>query len=252
MIISDRPSGAARAPSRAHTALRAMSGLALASATAIGSAACEFGRKRLTGAGLDSTLIVSLICLLQGIVGLISLTLATGALPIPVASFWPPAFASAALSAITASVLTRTYAQHDISLCAPYNAGLPVFQFLMTTFVLRDEAHLPPHKVVGVLVVCACSFALARAGNGGSRSSSLLPPGAPSVLTCCAIWSCVTKFDQEATRAAQSPVIYVCYAKLLTGCWAALGRACLGGRGDGGKKDDGDKAVRVTKGTKTS
>ena len=180
-----------------------MSGLALASATAIGSALCEFGRKRLTGCGLDPSTIVSLVCLLQGVIGLSGLAILSGSLPIPVAEFWPNALASAGLSAMTASLLTKAYSENDISLCAPYNAGLPVFQFIMTTFILRDEAQLPVHKVAGVLVVCACSFWLARVGK--ASSNSLLPPGATSVLACCAIWSVVTKFDQEATKAAGSP-----------------------------------------------
>ena len=199
-------------------------GLALAGATAVGSAACEFGRKRLTKGGLDAATIVSLVCLLVGLAGLTGLTIVTGSLPCPVASFWPPALASAGLSAVTATLLTKAYSNNDISLVAPFNSALPVFQFFVTTFLLQDESQLPARKVFGVFVVCACSFWLARSGRApGATSAPLLPPGALHVLLCCAIWSVVTKFDQLATKAAGSPVIYVCWAKLLTGLWAAGG-----------------------------
>jgi hypothetical protein len=98
-------------------------------------------------------------------------------------------------------------------------------EFLMT-FVYQDEAKLPPQKVAGVFCVCASSFWLARAGRkAASTNAPLLPPGALLVLLCCAIWSVVTKFDQEATKAAGSPIVYVCFAKLLTGLWAAGGAA---------------------------
>ena len=59
------------------------------------------------------------------------------------------------------------------------------------------------------------------------------------VLLCCAIWSCVTKFDQKATTAAGSPIVYVCFAKLLTGMWAAIG-AALAPATDHSKKDKGE------------
>jgi drug/metabolite transporter (DMT)-like permease len=164
------------------------------------------GRKRLTKAGLDSATIVSLICLLQGAIGLLALTAARGEVPIPTSRFWPHALASASLSAITATLLTRAYSTSEFSLIAPFNAALPVFQFLMTTFVLRDEATLPPRKVGGVFVVCCCSFWLARAGRArGETDAPLLPPGARLVLLCCAIWSVITKFDQEATKAVSQP-----------------------------------------------
>ena len=115
-------------------------------------------------------------------------------------------------------------ARRQISLVAPFNSALPVFQFFVTTFVLRDESQLPARKVFGVFVVCACSFWLARSRRApGATNAPLLPPGAVHVLLCCAIWSVVTKFDQLATKAAGSPVVYVCWAKLLTGIWAAGG-----------------------------
>ena len=220
-----------------------MSGPALAGCSALGSSMCEFARKRLTSAGLDPSTIVSLVCLLQGVVGLAGLTASSGGVfPVPHASFWGPALASAGLSAITATLLTKAYRDNDISLCAPFNSALPVFQFAMT-FVYRDEASLPPHKVAGVFCVVLCSFWLARAGKA-TANSPLLPPGALLVLLCCAIWSTVTKFDQMATKAAGSPVVYVCFAKLLTGLWAAIG-AAFSGRGSASaqdKKSAGDDA----------
>jgi hypothetical protein len=200
-------------------------GLALAGFSALGSAACEFARKKLTGAGMDPSTIISLVCLIEGVFGLSGLTVANGEPPMPPVSFWFPALASAGLSALTATLLTKAYSENDISLCAPFNAALPVFQFLMT-FVYQDEAKLPVHKVAGVFCVCASSFWLARAGRKeGSANAPLLPPGALPVLFCCFIWSIVTKFDQEATKAAGSPIVYVCFAKLLTGVWAAIGAA---------------------------
>lgn len=222
-------------------------GLVLAGVTAVGSAGCEFGRKRLTKGGLDAATVVSLVCLLVGVAGLLSLTAYTGSLPVPLAAFWPPALASAALSAVTATLLTKAYSNNDISLVAPFNSALPVFQFLMTTFVLRDETSLPPRKVAGVFVVCTCSFWLARSGRSvpGATTVPLLPPGAVHVLVCCAIWSVVTKFDQLATTAAGSPIIYVCWAKLLTGLWAA-GGATLGGLLSSNSKSDSSSGVATS------
>ena len=89
-------------------------GLALAGATALGSAACEFGRKRLTKGGLDAATIVSLVCLLVGLAGLSGITAMTGAMQCPGASFWPPALASAGLSAVTATLLTKAYSNNDV------------------------------------------------------------------------------------------------------------------------------------------
>lgn len=103
-------------------------GLALAGFSACGSAACEFARKKLTGAGMDPSTIISLVCLIEGIVGLSGLTVANSELPMPPVSFWFPALASAGLSAMTATLLTKAYSENDISLCAPFNAALPVFR----------------------------------------------------------------------------------------------------------------------------
>lgn len=203
------------------------SGFLLAGCTAVGSALCEFGRKSLTGAGLQSSTIVSLVCLLQGIVGFSALG-TMGMLSLPGSAFWLPALASAGLSSVTATLLTVAYSTGDMSLCAPFNAALPVFQFLVTGFILRDEASLPPHKLVGVVVVVVASFVLARKGR---PAGAWLPPGAGYVLLCCAIWSFVTKFDQLATQAAGSPILYVCYAKFLTGLWAAIGASALSSSG---------------------
>jgi hypothetical protein len=217
-------------------------GLGLAGCTAIGSAMCEFGRKRLTKEGMDATTIISLVCVLQGLLGFSGLAL-TGTSPRVDSTFWPPALASAACSAVTATLLTKAYSAGDISLCAPFNAALPVFQFFVTTFIIRDEGEIPPHKIAGVCVVVVASFALAKAGKkSSSPDAGLLPPGASWVLLCCAIWSFVTKFDQEATRIAGGPIVYVCYAKLLTGLWAALGATVLSSSKSGAaaiKKDDG-------------
>lgn len=189
----------------------------------MGSAFCEFGRKGLTQAGLQSSTIVSLVCLLQGVVGFSGLAL-LGTLSLPGSSFWLPAVASAALSSITATLLTMAYSTGDMSLCAPFNAALPVFQFFVTNFILQDEASLPPHKLVGVVVVVLASFLLARKGR---PADAWLPPGAGYVLLCCAIWSFVTKLDSMATKAAGSPVLYLCFAKFFTGVWAAIGATAL-------------------------
>ncbi len=219
-------------------------GFLLSGATAVGSAMCEFGRKKLTSSGLDSATIVSLVCLLQGVLGFSGLA-ATGRLSLPGRSFWAPALASAACSACTATLLTKAYSLGEMSLCAPFNAALPVFQFFVTSFVLHDEERLPVHKLIGVAVVVAASFVLARAGRASSHGrSSLLPPGAALVLLCCAVWSFVTKFDQEATRAAGSALVYVCYAKTLTGLWAAFGASLLGSGAEKGGKAGGGAAAR--------
>ena len=203
-------------------------GFLLAGCTAVGSALCEFGRKSLTGAGLQSGTIVALVCLIQGVVGFSGLAM-LGMLSFPGVPFWFPALTSAGLSSLTATLLTTAYSTGDMSLVAPFNAALPVFQFFVTTFILQDESTLPPRKVLGVVVVVASSFILARKGRA---AGSLLPPGAGYVLLCCAIWSFVTKFDQMATKAAGSAVLYVAYAKFLTGVWAALGATVLSARTD--------------------
>ena len=163
----------------------ATSGFALASCSAVGSAMCEFGRKKLVKDGLDATTIVAVVCLLEGVVGMALLTLTTG-LPLPGGPFWAPALAAAAASALTTSLLARAYSANDISLCAPFNAALPVLQLLVTTFLLRDEAALPARKIAGVCIVAACAFWLARAGRSTAKSAPLLPPGASTVLFCCA------------------------------------------------------------------
>ena len=99
-----------------------------------------------------------------------------------------------------------------------------------------------------------------QAGSGGAGRAPLLPPGAPTVLIVCAIQSVSTKFDQEATKACGSALVYLCYAKLLAGLWAALGAAALsapprkapaagkaGGDGGGDDDDDDDDAAGKAK-----
>jgi hypothetical protein len=141
---------------------------------------------------------------------------------------------------MTATLLTVAYSTGDMSLCAPFNAALPVFQFFVTGFILRDEESLPPHKIAGVVVVVIASFLLARRGR---PAGAWLPSGAGYVLLCCAIWSFVTKFDQLATKAAGSPVLYVCYAKFLTGVWAAIGASALSSNNGDAEKGFGSGAA---------
>ena len=213
------------------------SGFALAAGSAVGSAVCEMSRKRLVGAGCDAATVVATVCLIEGLVGMLAFVVGTGAMPVPGGAFWLPALAAAAASALTTSMLAKAYSENDISSCAPFNAALPVFQLLVTSFVLRDEARLPAHRIAGVCVITGCAFWLAKvskrhAGSGGGAGgaplrSPLLPPGAATVLVVCAIQSVSTKFDQEATKACGSALVYLCYAKLLAGLWAALGAAAL-------------------------
>merc|ERR1740130_1068911 len=133
------------------------SGLALAACSAAGSAVCEMSRKRLVGAGCDVGTVVALVCLLEGVVGMLAFVVVTGAMPVPGGEFWLPALAAAA-SALTTSMLAKAYSDNDISSCAPFNAALPVFQLLVTSFVLRDEARLPAHRIAGVCVITGCAF----------------------------------------------------------------------------------------------
>ena len=37
-----------------------------------------------------------------------------------------------------------------------------MFQLLVTSFVLRDEARLPAHRIAGVCVITGCAFWLAK------------------------------------------------------------------------------------------
>ena len=119
-------------------------------------------RKRLVGAGCDVATVVALVCLIEGVVGVLAFVVGTGAMPVPSGEFWLPALAAAAASALTTSMLAKAYSENDISSCAPFNAALPVFQLLVTSFVLRDEARLPAHRIAGVCVITGCAFWLAK------------------------------------------------------------------------------------------
>jgi drug/metabolite transporter (DMT)-like permease len=153
-------------PPRHATRAREMSssgrGFAFASCSAAGSAVCEMSRKRLVGAGCDPTTVVALVCLVEGVLGVLAFVVGTGAMPVPGGEFWLPALAAAAASALTTSMLAKAYSENDISSCAPFNAALPVFQLLVTSFVLRDEARLPAHRIAGVCVITGCAFWLAK------------------------------------------------------------------------------------------
>ena len=138
------------------------SGFALAACSAAGSAVCEMSRKRLVGAGCDVATVVALVCLIEGVMGVLAFVVGTGAMPVPSGEFWLPALAAAAASALTTSMLAKAYSENDISSCAPFNAALPVFQLLVTSFVLRDEARLPAHRIAGVCVITGCAFWLAK------------------------------------------------------------------------------------------
>ena len=138
------------------------SGFALAACSAAGSAVCEMSRKRLVGAGCDVATVVAMVCLIEGVVGVLAFVVGTGAMPVPGGEFWLPALAAAAASALTTSMLAKAYSENDISSCAPFNAALPVFQLLVTSFVLRDEARLPAHRIAGVCVITGCAFWLAK------------------------------------------------------------------------------------------
>merc|ERR1740139_481170 len=161
---------------------------------------------------------------------MLAFVVGTGAMPVPGGEFWLPALAAAAASALTTSMLAKAYSDNDISSCAPFNAALPVFQLLVTSLVLRDEARLPAHRIAGVCVITGCAFWLAKVSKqkaAGTGRAPLLPPGAPTVLAVCAIQSVSTKFDQMATKAGGGALVYLCYAKLLAGLWATLGAAAL-------------------------
>ena len=103
-------------------------GLALASCSAVGSAMCDFGRKRLMKDGLDAATIVASVCLIEGLVGVLYFLATTGSMPLPSQDFWLPALAAAAASALTTSLLAKANSENDISLCAPFSAALPVLQ----------------------------------------------------------------------------------------------------------------------------
>lgn len=218
-------------------------GLALASCSAVGSAMCDFGRKRLMKDGLDAATIVASVCLIEGLVGVLYFLVTTGSMPLPSQDFWLPALAAAAASALTTSLLAKANSENDISLCAPFSAALPVLQLLVTTFLLRDEAALPARKVAGVCIVTGSAMWLARAGRrktGKDVAVPLLPPGAATVLFCCLVQSFSTKLDQSATKAAGSPVVYLVYAKMLSGLWATCGAQLLSARGAKGKEEGAD------------
>jgi drug/metabolite transporter (DMT)-like permease len=213
-------------------------GLTLALGSAVGSAVCDFGKKRLSKAGVIGGVQVPLLCLLEGFVGLSYLAF-TGDFVIPGGDYWTPALTSAALNAVTGMLLIKAYSMSDISLCAPFNAALPIISLLFSVLVLQDEPSLPPHRALGVVVIGSGGFLLARAGKGGALS---LPPGAYLVLLNCILWSFTTKLDELSTRAAGKTAT-LCYGKLLTGLWAAFGSQLAERLVDSGKKkvDDADK-----------
>lgn len=212
-----------------------VAGLLYAAMPAIGSALCELGRKRLTSAGLDAPTIVSLICLSQGVIGMAGFYLTFGAIPMPTAVFWKPALLSAMANAFSKTLQTIAYNKGDVSLCAPFSASLPIFQYLVTTFVWGDEARFPPHRVLGVFAIGVCGFWLSKAGRPQVKEAPLLPPGAGLILTQCAIYSVITKVDQAAANAV-SPTEHVFWSKLLVGLWAAVG-ALSNRRGSSTSKD---------------
>ena len=220
----------------------ASAGFALASCSAVGSATCDFGRKRLMKDGLDAATIVAVVCLIEGVVGMLYFLVTTGSVPMPSQDFWMPALAAAAASALTTSLLAKANSENDISLCAPFSAALPVLQLLVTTFLLRDEPALPAHKVAGVCIVTGSAMWLARAGRPSTAKGA--PPGAATVLFCCLVQSVSTKLDQSATRVAGSPIVYLVYAKLLSGLWATCGAQLMSARGVKGKEGaDADKGA---------
>lgn len=214
-----------------------MYGFGLAVIPAAGSALCELGRKRLTSSGLNSPTLVSLICLAQGVLGMAGYVATTGALPLPAAAFWRPALLSAVANALSKTLQTLAYQRGDVSLVAPFSASLPIFQFLVTTFVWGDEARFPAHRALGVFAIGACGFWLSKAGREARPGAPLLPPGAGFILTQCAIYSVMTKVDQAAAKAV-TPAEHVFWSKLLVGLWAGFGalsmsRADAKGRSDG-------------------
>ena len=204
----------------------AAAGITLACMTAVGNAMTDVGRKRLGKTGIGSALQIAIVCLLEGLLGILFLT-TTGAFTVPAAAFWLPAVSSAVLNATAKTLQTKAYNEYDISLCAPFNAALPVMQFLVSTFILH-EPQLPMHKVAGVFVVAAGASWLATRGakptsNAGDASFiGPLPTGAVIVLFNCVIWSFTTKLDENATRVAGGWT-YLTYGKLMTGAWALLG-----------------------------
>ena len=141
------------------------SGFLLATCSAAGSAVCEIGRKRLCASGCDAAVVVAVVCLLEGVLGTLAFVVSTGGMPLPGGEFWLPALAAAAASALTTSLLAKAYSANDISMCAPFTAALPVFQLLVTTFVLRDEPRLPAHRIAGVCIITGCAFWLAKVGK---------------------------------------------------------------------------------------
>ena len=162
-----------------------MIGLLYASVPAVGSALCELGRKRLTKGGMDAPTLVSLICLAQGLIGMAGYTISNGGLTLPSTEFWKPALLSAVANAFSKTLQTIAYNKGDVSLCAPFSASLPIFQFLVTTFVWGDEAKFPPHRILGVFSIGVCGFWLSKAGRASVKGAPLLPPGAGYILTQC-------------------------------------------------------------------
>eukprot|EP00937_MAST-01D_sp_MAST-1D-sp2_P001594 g1594.t1 len=223
-------------------------GLALAGMTAVGNAMTDVGRKMLSRTRIGNAEQIAIVCLLEGAIGLLYL-LCTGALELPPWVFWLPATASALLNALAKTLQTKAYSEYDISLCAPFNAALPVMQFLVSTYVLR-EPELPLRRVAGVFVVAAGAMTLARrsapgrtnaggaagakspkAGQrGGSRGLAGDPGfrvaglsmGPLIVLFNCTVWSFTTKLDELATRAA-GKTVYLCIGKTMTGIAAGIG-----------------------------
>ena len=217
----------------------AAAGLTLAAGTAVGNALCDVGRKRLSKTKIGNAAQIAYVCLLEGLLGTVYLTLA-GALVLPSAEFWLPALSSAFLNAVAKTLQTKAYSEYDISLCAPFNAALPVMQFLVSTYVLR-EPELPMRRVAGVFIVATGAVWLGKVGMQAKTAAAAhkdddkhakqsavrvppaaLPLGPILVLINCVIWSFTTKLDELATNAA-GKWVYLSIGKTMTGAMAAIG-----------------------------
>mmetsp|Transcript_13548 Transcript_13548/g.44150 ORF Transcript_13548/g.44150 Transcript_13548/m.44150 type:complete len:391 (-) Transcript_13548:134-1306(-) len=110
-----------------------VSGLGFSFIATLGNTAASMLRKQLSSTGVSPAEQVGLATLIQGFVALVYCQTSGVDLARAVRdrSFVAPAVASSTLNALTKTLETRAYATTDVSLCAPFLAFDPVFQFLL-------------------------------------------------------------------------------------------------------------------------
>lgn len=214
-------------------------GLSYSFVATLGNTAAAMLRKQLSATGVSSAEQVGLATLIQGFMALVfcqSQGLSLAAI-VTDRSFVIPAVLSSTLNALTKTLETRAYATTDVSLCAPFLAFDPVFQFLVPTLVLplicallgciAPEETFPAYHPAAVGCVAAGAFLLKQTASP-ARAKDLrrqrlfygLPLGTWFILGNCVIYSVTSRLDKAAVLAAGSKTLYFTYSRVVMGSTA--------------------------------